>query len=304
MTEPAVNLDEKPNIQQNAVILALAVGKPGNRKKVASSQVEVDADRDLVHVSKELLDCQEYDAIQQHDANFKNGYLRSRCLPSFFKNGFYLLPVRLVEEVDERLKDFSTRRAELVEQFLAVYPTRVEEIRQSLRSLFNEADYPPVEQLRAAFYVSTRYLTFSTPNTLRGIKQEIFQREREKSEKFWAEASVEVQNALRESMAELVSHMIDRLTEDSEGRPKRLRASMFEKMNEFLDLFQKRNIADDAEMEKLVLAARSLMRGIDAETLKKDLEARANVREGFAKVKETLDSMLEERPKRRIVFED
>ena len=230
--------------------------------------------------------------------------MRRRCLPSFFKSGFYLLPIKLVEEIDERLKDYTARRNELVEQFLAVYPKRVEEIRESLRSLFNEADYPPIEQLRPAFYATTRYLTFSTPSTLRGIKKEIFEREKEKSEKFWSEATVEVQNALRESMAELVSHMVDRLTSDGDGKPRRIRESMFGKMNEFLDLFQKRNVADDAEMEKLVLTARSLMRGVDAEILKKDLDARESVRTGFTKVKESLDSMLEERPRRRIVFED
>lgn len=301
-------------IEKNAIILSVTIGKPGTRRKVKGSQVsdrqsggdtpvEVDADASLVHVSKDILDCPEYEKIQKIDGKFK-AFLRARCSPSFFKSSMYLLPFRFIDEVDQGIVDYLAERKPAIEEFIAVYPKRVEESPERLRGLFELSDYPPQESMKAAFYVATRYLTLSTPTSLRGLRRDIFEREKNKAEKFWKEATVEVQNALRESMAKLVSHIVERLTESGDGKKKKFYDSNVEKLEEFFESFEKRNIAGDAEMTELVKRAKAVIGGVSPEKIRTDMGVRETVRAGFEKVKTSLDAMITDRPSRRIVFED
>jgi hypothetical protein len=71
------------------------------------------------------------------------------CLP--FEVGIHLLPLGLVETVDERLHEFKDKRGELVESFLSAYPRLCQEAAGRLRTLYNPTDYPPVDEVRSHF---------------------------------------------------------------------------------------------------------------------------------------------------------
>jgi hypothetical protein len=49
-------------MMDNAVCVAVTIGRLGNSRKISSSRVEVDADRDLIKVGKTLLDSPELGA--------------------------------------------------------------------------------------------------------------------------------------------------------------------------------------------------------------------------------------------------
>lgn len=290
------------NIADTAVVLNLFFGGPGNSRKVDSDQVKVDADPDAIHVSKELLDSKEYRAVWHHVGTVKS-YLGTRCLPSFFRRGFYLLPVELVSEVDTKLTEFRAEWDGLVKKFIRKYPNAIEAAKARLNKLYDPADYPSVDVVQRAFRFEVRYLAFSTPGKLQSISKALFKREQQKAERYWAEAAVEIQTALRTSMSELVIRMVDRLGGSSNGKKKVFRDSTVTKMEEFLDLFQKRNIVNDAETEVLVGKAKGLLKGVDANILRTDEEARMQVRQGFEKIKESLDTMLMDRPKRKLALQ-
>ena len=114
---PILNVQSSDNeLAKQTVFIKVHLGLLGNTRKVNSSQVEVDADKALIRVSKTLLDSLELQAIRTLDGDIRH-FLYDMCLP--FEVGIHLLPLGLVETVDEKLREFSEKRSVLVEVFLA-----------------------------------------------------------------------------------------------------------------------------------------------------------------------------------------
>ena len=103
------------DINKNSVLLALRLTKPGNRRKVNSGLVEVDADKDSVHINKELLDSREFTDIVSHDSAIRQ-WIYARSLPAYgtLKEGVYRVPLSLVDEIDQKLLAFREKREDLI----------------------------------------------------------------------------------------------------------------------------------------------------------------------------------------------
>ena len=106
------------NIMDRAVALSVSVHAIGNHKKVSADRVNIGVEADWLSVSKQFLDADAYQAIKQLDGELSR-WLKTRCLPSLFKNGVYLLPVELIGQVDERLESYQAKRKALVKVFIA-----------------------------------------------------------------------------------------------------------------------------------------------------------------------------------------
>lgn len=261
----------------------------GNSRKVSAAQVEVDTDKSLLRVSKRLFDCPEYKAISNFDADISR-YLESVCLP--FEKGIHLCPLPLVEEVYARLKIFAEKRRELVESFLAIYPAVCAQAPDRYRALHDPGDFPPMEQVRAAFSFSWRCLSFGVPEKIREVAPEVWEEERKKVVQLMTDAATEAQQVMRAAMAELVQHLADRLQTTEDGKPVRLHKTAISKLLEFLDTFDFRNVTDDAELKRLADEARALVEGVNIKDLKTTAQLRERVRTGMQEIASQLDSML------------
>jgi len=105
---PILDIQEPgADLARKTVFIKLHLGLLGNSRKVSSSQVEVDADKELIRVAKTLLDSPELQAIRTLDGDVRR-YLYDTCLP--FDVGIHLLPLGLLETVDEKLGEFSDKR--------------------------------------------------------------------------------------------------------------------------------------------------------------------------------------------------
>ncbi len=295
------NTPSGEQLLERAVILVLEMSRAGNRRTVSSEEIEIDADRDEIRVSKRLLEAPQLRAILTHDRAIRR-FIKSRCLPSYFRSGMALLPLALVEVVDVRLEELAAQREVLVARFIEDYPDLVINAQSRLRGLFDPHDYPDPEVVRGAFQFSWRYITLSVPTTLAAIDRSIFTREREKAAEQWDEAARSIQTLLRANMAELIGHMTERLTPGPDGQPKSFGNSLIGKITEFLRNFDARNITDDAALAALVARARELLEGVDPYTLRRSDNLRETVREGFTGLQRSLDQMVGNRPARRIVM--
>lgn len=276
MNNVAVQIDNgiepvENDLLKKAVCLSVNFSKMGNSRKVPSGAVEVDADKTMIHVSKTLIDSDELQAIERHDGEMKR-YLASRCLPSLFKQGIYLLPVALIDEVDGKITEFLAERKKLVDAFIAVYPERVEAAAKRLNVLYDPLNYPGSEQVKAEFGVSVQYINFGVPGQLKQVSRAIFNREKDKAERLWKQATEEVQQVLRAAMADLVNHMVDRLSANHDGKKRVFRNSLVVNMADFLQTFEARNIADDKELKTLVGKAKDILKGADLLTLKTEAD--------------------------------
>jgi len=293
--------DPGADLASKTVFIKLHLGALGNSRKVSSSRVEVDADKALIRVSKTLLDSPELQAIRTFDGDIRH-FLYDMCLP--FEVGIHLLPLGLVETVDEWLREFKDKRSELAESFLTAYPRLCQEAAGRLRTLYNPVDYPPVDEVRSRFTFSWQYVSYGVPEQLREISAQFFQEEREKAVVAMSEACSEIQQVMRTSLLELVNHLRDRLADQADGKPQRLRESTLEKLRGFLATFDLRNVVDDQELKEQVERARELLAGTTTDAIRNTTELRTKVREGMTGIAVSLEAMVSDRVGRKFRFDN
>lgn len=302
-------ISKAKDIADRAVCLSVRKRTLGNRRHVRDEdigerpdQAEIDWEGDrpvmiqaakaALCITKRLLDSAELRAITNMDTEARR-YLDSVCLPSSFREGVYLLPIPLIDQVDCRLQEFAARRLELVEAFLAVYPAQCAAESDRLRKLHNPNDYVPLDLVRNAFGFDWQYIAFSVPGELKSISSSMWRREQKKTADMWDEARREIQTVLRASMAELVDNLVDKLRDDPEtGKPRRFQDTTVSKLQDFLATFSARNLADDAQLAGLVDQAKLLAMGVSAEDLRQPGALRAKAAAGFAEINKTLAGMI------------
>lgn len=296
-----MNTQNGKTLDDKSVLLVVEFHKLGNTRKVDMSQVSVNADKSMLHMGKNLFASPEYDAIKTHDGKTR-AWLYSRALPSLFKEGVYRVPNTMIVDVDEYLAKRATERKVLVDQFKASYKLRVNEAKERLNGLFKERDYYSADEAASRFGLEWHYVTVDTPNALKNLKDGLFEREREKIVKMVEEANEEIRNVLRLQLSELVKRMITQLTPKSDGKRKKIYDSLTGNVEDFLNTFNARNIADDTELQALVQKARDVMKGVDPDLLRNEDFVRITVKDGFDKINKQLDTMIVDKPARRFDF--
>jgi hypothetical protein len=293
----SIEIKDASELVDRTVFLKVSFGILGNSKKVSGSEVlNTDADVDRVRVSKTLLEAAEYEAIKKADTKMRT-YLYNTCLP--FDMGIMLLPWGLVETVDARLKEYAKERAALVDDFIKVYPTLCEDARTHLGSLYNEADYPSVDVIKARFSFQFRLLSLSVPGKLKSISAAMFAQETEKAAAQIQSALENITLLMRQELLDMVTNLEDRLTPGYEGKPKKFKETTVTNLQEFLNGFDIRNVAGDEELSKLVAKAKEIVGGTSAATLRSSDDFKEKVRAGMAAVKEQLSGLVEEKAGRK-----
>jgi hypothetical protein len=140
--------DSGADLAKKTVCIKVRLSSMGNTRRVSTAQIEADADKDLLRVSKQLVDSPELKAITRFDGEIRR-FLYSICLP--FEIGIHLLPIAALQTVEHRLRQFAEERRQLVDAFLSAYPSLCQDAARRLRGLYNPADYPPVEDVTREF---------------------------------------------------------------------------------------------------------------------------------------------------------
>jgi hypothetical protein len=305
----SIGLENSQDIFQKAVLLVLSFQYGfGLKKKVSKDFIQTEAEEGWVEGYKKTLKSPEFEAIKSSDQQLV-AYIRTRCLPSLntlFKSGIYPLPLELLSAVDEAIELHKVKRKDLVNKFLETYENCCEEAKSNLGSLWSQRDYPTIDELKKSLLITTRYVTINTPDSLKGISQSIFQREKEKTEAMWAEAREEMVQGLRVQLSEMLDYMVDKLGEGKTetGRKKALHTSMLDKYKDFLSTFDAKNIADDKELGKIVQQLKDCSEGLDPDDLRKNEDFRSKMSEKFAEAKDALSSMIVDKPMRHFAVQE
>src|SRR3989442_6368033 len=169
------------DVAKKTVCIKVRLSTMGNTRKVSTAQIEADADKDLLRVSK-LVDSAELKAITRFDGEIRR-FLYNICLP--FEIGIYLLPIVALETVEHRLRQLAEDRRQLVHAFLAAYPSLCQDAAKRLRGLYNPADYPPMGDVAREFGVSWQYVSFRVPDQLKAISREVWSRSARRPRSAW-----------------------------------------------------------------------------------------------------------------------
>jgi len=223
-------------------------------------------------------------------------HIQKFALP-FPITSIYLIPKDSLEIVDERLNHFKERFWNKVSDFEALYEVGREEAQTVLKDLFNETDYPT--DIRSKFRFEWRYLTLGIPGKAHLLTPEIYEREKEKFQDLMEETRELSMIAIREGFAQVVDHLVERLGGNN-GKPKVLTNNLFNKLNEFIDDLELKNIFEDKTLTELAQQAREIIGGISPYSLKYSKDLREKVREDMESVKSAIDAAIEDMPRRKI----
>jgi hypothetical protein len=224
-------------------------------------------------------------------------FLEKSALP-FPVKGLTLVPKEMLTTIDEGLEEIKAEFFDEVAEFVAGYEDERMEAERNLGDLFNEADYPV--DLRYKFRFEWRFLTMDLPGRSRILPAEVYEREKAKFQAMMEETRELAISALREEFAGMVNHMLERLSGESDGKPKRFKNSMLKNMEDFIGLFEDRNLFQDQSLAELVEQARTIISDVSPENLRENLKLRGRITKEMSKVKKAIDKAIEDLPRRRI----
>jgi hypothetical protein len=298
-----MNVTDKSSLMAKCVCMSIDFSRFGVKRRVDASEIETDADKDMMHVSKDLFDSDLYRAISSYDGITRE-ILKRFCLPSPIKR-IKMLPFELITRVDDILKERLKVRDGMIDDFVTKdYVVKSREAKRRLGSLFDQRQYPPTEVVRAAYGMYWQYVTFSTPGKLRQISPEIAERAIKQARESVMQCADEIKMALRAELLKTVNHMCERLEEKPDGSKKIFRDTAVTKVSDFIDVFNARNIVNDEELAKLVEKARKVISGVAPDQLRDSEQVREKVAAQFTAIKKTLDTMIVDRPKRKLNFKE
>ena len=114
-----------------------------------------------------------------------------------------------------------------------------------------------------------------------------------------------IREALRESFSGLISNATARLKVSNDGKKKVFRDSLVTNLQEFLDIFERRDLTNDTALNKLVVKAKNVMGNVgDAQELRDNLGMRKTVRDTFEQIEKTMADNVMVKKSRKISFED
>jgi hypothetical protein len=272
---PLTSLAAGEDVTRRTAHIQIEFSRLGNSKKVKNSLVTVDADKDLIRVNKKLLDSPELDLIRQADADLMS-YINGICLP--FAKGVRLVPLVMVEDVTRKIRTHEAKRKLLVDGFMAVYETDKRRAEFRLAALYNPADYPSAEKVRAKFTFDWKFLSFGPPGSLKEVAPEIYAQEREKAAREMSTAVSEITTIMRTTVGQMMFRLQESLTPREDGKQRKLYDSALESLQQFLSTFNLRNVVDDRALAVQVKQAQELLSGVSIEALRTTDSLRDSVR--------------------------
>jgi hypothetical protein len=296
------NENAAKGLDSATIVFTCRISKPGITRKVGSGEVRVraagvedevaqDPEASTVRVSKKILESTEYQEIAALDKGLR-AYLRAVSLPAKLAGAQHLIPVAKVEEVDAQVSRRAEERDALVEKFLAVYPTKVEEQKARLGDLFDEEDYSSVDVLREEFSIQTSIAALEVPGAgLANTSKALYARELAKVQQAREQMVEEIRDGLRLGMSELVGALVEKLDPQDGSSPKVLQCQV-EKLQAFVRDFSSLNVAGDEALEALVGTAKELISGADVKKMRSNVKARESVANGLRTVRAALDGMI------------
>ena len=174
-----------------------------------------------------------------------------------------------------------------------------EAARHRLGSLFNNDDYP--SSLSNEFDDSWDFPSVDAPDYLRRLSPEIYRRECERVRAQFSNTVELAEQMFQDQLAELVEHLVERLSADESGKPKTFRDSTITNLDDFFSRFRQLNIGSNDELDQLVEQAQSVIRGIEPQRLRDSDALRQRIASQMSAVQASLDGMMIDRPRRNIL---
>ncbi|MBL8796936.1 MAG: hypothetical protein JNM56_23750 [Planctomycetia bacterium] len=225
-------------------------------------------------------------------------FWKSVTLP-FPEPGVRLIKQDTIEAFDRQMRDFQQQLEEAVARLDDHYSELKAAARRRLGELYDANDYPP--RLRGLFGIEWTYPSVEAPDYLLQLSPALYEQEKARVAARFQEAVQLAEQAFIAELGRLVSHLTERLTAGPDGEKKVFRDSMIANLTEFFEQFRQLNVHSNTELDDLVGRAQRIVQGIEPQALRDNSALRQHVAAQLATVQSTLDGMLIDQPRRRIV---
>jgi hypothetical protein len=205
-----------------------------------------------------------------------------------------------IEGFDRQMQRFRQDLEEAVDQLDRHYAELQEQARANLGRLYDPRDYPPT--LRGLFAVDWEFPSVQPPDYLMQLNPRLYEQEQARIAARFEEAVTLAEQAFTSEFSKVVTHLVERLSgNDEDGRPRVFRDSAVGNLQAFFDRFKQLNVRSSQQLDELVEQARRAVAGVGAQDLRDSDQLRQRIGGQLAAVQSTLDQMLVDQPRRRIL---
>jgi hypothetical protein len=264
---------------------------------------KIKANKKRLKMSKTLLDTALLTKPIQIIESAK-AYLRANAHAGHrvFGDGTYLAPLAIVKSVGDRLKQYREELRLAVEEVIEKYPGEVEKQRKELAELFNEKEYPTVDEVRASFKLKWSYVSFSAPDQLETVDRAAYEEAVSDQEERLASVYDEIAVSLRAAGFQIVRNLIARLEPVAEGgKKKAIFPTVLRDVREFVKTLPSRNLTDDDELAKVMSELAKAVDGIEVDDIRGSKVIREQVMKAAASASEKLEQMVSTGGRRAIM---
>ena len=277
----------------------LGVRKTLTAEQKARAADTFGAEGDSISAAKRLLDTT-HPAFKAVTAvkNRAVSYWKSLSLP-YPEAGIRLIRQDRLETFADQMQEFQQELDQAVGNLDEYYTDLRRDARDRLGTLYNSADYP--ESLMGLFAIQYDFPSVEPPNYLRQLNPQLYEQECQRVQERFNEAISLAENAFTSELAQLISHLTERLGGQEDGKPKVFRDSAIGNLQEFFRRFSDLNISSNEELDRLVADAQQIVQGVQPQSLRDNAALRQHVTSEMSRVQSVLDGMLVDRPRRNIL---
>lgn len=228
-------------------------------------------------------------------------FLRGISLP-YPQDGIRLIKLDDLERFEAQMLQFRARLNDAVATLREHYDAIKADARERLGALYNPADYPA--SLDGVFSLNWEYPSIEPPQYLLDYNPALYRQQQAAVQARFERAVVLAENAFGERLQELIAHLLERLNGVSTGDTKRFSNSTVENFAEFAAEFRRMNIRGNTQLEALIDRAQSIVSGVDSKAVKANSDLRQNLSEQMGAVRDALDTLLANQPRRRVMRMD
>jgi len=286
-----------PTISSSALRVGLSISVPPMRKqdKRATSQVIAhnNARKGAANVSKKLIKSNAHDDLTKLVAQIR-AFHRDQTVP------WGDLGDRLI--ANEALIDYRNNMAQLEEEFWdlaeqtqAEYPQAVAQAQlqqTGLGHMFNEAEYPSVEQLRRKFKFA---LTFEAVPDVGDFRVDIGNQAAEEMREQYKQVLESRINSVKQDLAERLAEPLQRMSKGldyAEGeKPTGFRDTLVSNVLSIVELMRTCNLSNDARLTEVQQQLRQTLTGVTPDGLRRDPHLRAKTKQDVDQIIKNLPSL-------------
>ena len=257
------------------------------------------ADGTAISAAKRLIDTKHdsYRALTSIKSQISK-YWRDSSLP-YPEPGIRLIRNDSVDAFNSSLLGYKNQLSAAVVELDQHYWDLKQAARVRLGSLYDRDDYP--SSLSNEFQVTWDFPSVNAPDYLRRLSPEIYRRECQRVQSQFTNSVELATQMFQDQLAELVEHLVERLSSDESGKQKTFRDSTIENLNTFFARFQQLNIGSDEGLSDLISQAQSVIHGVRPQQLRENHSLRQRIATQMSVVQSSLDGLMIDRPRRNIL---